>query len=53
MAHNMRMKVIAEGVETEEQLSFVHSSGCDEVQGFLFSRPLPANKFREFYKHGS
>jgi diguanylate cyclase (GGDEF)-like protein/PAS domain S-box-containing protein len=49
MAHNMRMKVIAEGVETEEQLSFVHSSDCDEVQGYLFSRPLPEKQFRNFY----
>ncbi|MFO0751722.1 MAG: EAL domain-containing protein [Thermodesulfovibrionales bacterium] len=42
MAHKMRLKVIAEGVETEEQLSFLHSSRCDEMQGYLFSKPLPA-----------
>ena len=41
LAHNMRMKVIAEGVETEEQLAFLFRNGCDEIQGFHFSTPLP------------
>jgi diguanylate cyclase (GGDEF)-like protein/PAS domain S-box-containing protein len=40
MAHHMKMKVVAEGVETEEQLSFLREYGCDEMQGFLFSEPL-------------
>lgn len=47
MAHNMKMKVIAEGVETEEQLAFLRDTGCDEMQGFLFSKPLPADQFEE------
>jgi EAL domain-containing protein (putative c-di-GMP-specific phosphodiesterase class I) len=47
MAHNMKMKVIAEGVETEEQLAFLRDTGCDEMQGFLFSRPVPADQFEE------
>lgn len=47
MAHTLKMRVVAEGVETEEQLSFLHSSHCDEIQGFLFSRPLPAEDFVE------
>lgn len=41
MAHELRMTVIAEGVETEAQLAFLRDQGCDFVQGFLFCRPLP------------
>lgn len=41
LAHNLRLKVIAEGIETEEQLNFLHLLRCDEGQGYLFSRPSP------------
>ena len=40
MAHNLNLKVIAEGVETERQLGFLRDSGCDEIQGFLISKPV-------------
>jgi EAL domain-containing protein (putative c-di-GMP-specific phosphodiesterase class I) len=45
MAHNLDMKVLEEGVETEQQLEFLKSQGCDEAQEFLFSPPVPAIKF--------
>ncbi len=45
MGHSLRLKVLAEGVETEEQLEFMRSRGCDEVQGFYFSRPVSATDF--------
>ena len=46
MARDLKLRVIAVGVETEEQLEFLKSTGCQEVQGFLLSRPLPAEEFR-------
>lgn len=44
MAHGLKLRVIAEGVETEEQLTLLHAMGCDEVQGFLFSHPLATDE---------
>ncbi len=43
MAHRLKLKVVAEGVETEEQLFYLQSLRCDQIQGFLFSRPVPAD----------
>jgi EAL domain-containing protein (putative c-di-GMP-specific phosphodiesterase class I) len=47
MAHRLDLRVVAEGVETEDQLSFLTRHDCDECQGFLFSRPVPANEIAE------
>jgi EAL domain-containing protein (putative c-di-GMP-specific phosphodiesterase class I) len=48
MAHSLSLQVIAEGVETEEQLAFLRELRCDEVQGYLFSRPVPPDEFARF-----
>ena len=50
LAHTFGMKVVAEGVETEEQLRLLRSLGCDRVQGFLFSRPLSAASATRFLR---
>ncbi len=52
MAHSLKLKVTAEGVETEEQLPFLYSQQCDEVQGFYFSKPLPPEAFAQLLKEG-
>ncbi|MET0321288.1 MAG: EAL domain-containing protein [Duganella sp.] len=45
LAHNLNMQVIAEGVETREQMQFLAERGCDEMQGYYFSRPIDADAF--------
>ena len=44
MGSSLKLKVIAEGVETEEQMEFLRENNCDQVQGFLFSKPVPAEQ---------
>ena len=48
LAHSLRMQVVAEGVENEAQLEFLRAEGCDEIQGYLVSRPVPAEQIPEF-----
>ena len=52
MAHTMKMTVVAEGVETEEQLSFLRETRCDEAQGYFYSKPLPDEEFRRLIAGG-
>ena len=50
LAHNLGLTVVAEGVETEAQLEYLRSRGCDRVQGFLFSKPIPADEAEAFIR---
>lgn len=50
LAHGLRQRVVAEGVETEGQLALLRELGCDEVQGYYFSRPVPADEYARFLR---
>ncbi len=52
MAHALKIKVVAEGVETKEHLSILKSDLCDEIQGYFYSPPLPAKEFTDFLQKG-
>ncbi|GAB4507503.1 MAG: hypothetical protein Tsb0026_03230 [Sulfuricaulis sp.] len=53
MAHSLGLKVVAEGVETAAQLNFMREHQCDAMQGYFFSKPLPADQFENFLKNGT
>jgi polar amino acid transport system substrate-binding protein len=48
MAHSLNLSVVAEGVETDEQMKFLDSCECDQIQGYLYSKPLPGDDFQKF-----
>lgn len=52
LSHNLGLKVVAEGIETDEQLAFLREYGCDIGQGYYFSRPIDAAAFTEYLRAG-
>lgn len=52
LAHNLHLKVIAEGVETREECDFLRANQCDQMQGYYFSKPVPAHQFRDLITGG-
>ncbi|HVT05319.1 MAG TPA: EAL domain-containing protein [Thermoanaerobaculia bacterium] len=52
MAHSLKLNVVAEGVETQEQLTFLKEKHCDHMQGFFFSRPVPPEEFEAMISEG-
>jgi diguanylate cyclase (GGDEF)-like protein/PAS domain S-box-containing protein len=52
LAHRMRLVVVAEGVEDEAQAGYLWQNGCDQIQGYFFSKPLPAEEFAELLRQG-
>ncbi|MGZ8304502.1 MAG: EAL domain-containing protein [Telluria sp.] len=52
MAHSLKLRVVAEGVETEAQLSYLRRHVCDEMQGYFFSRPVPGDEFERMLQAG-
>ncbi|HEY6451382.1 MAG TPA: EAL domain-containing protein, partial [Steroidobacteraceae bacterium] len=53
LAHGLRLKVVAEGVETADQMQFLQQLGCDQYQGFYFSQPVDAAAFEQLLRGGS
>jgi len=52
MGKSLKLRVLAEGVETQEQLALLQAQGCDEIQGYYFSRPLPADELAKLLREG-
>jgi EAL domain-containing protein (putative c-di-GMP-specific phosphodiesterase class I) len=48
LGHALDLRIVAEGVETQEQLDFLRANGCDEVQGYYLGKPAPAEHYRKF-----
>lgn len=53
LAHRLRMKVVAEGVETLEQLGYLRANGCDEIQGYYLSKPITADEMSRFLERSA
>ncbi len=53
LAHNMSLNVVAEGVENEQQASWLRKRGCDQAQGFLYAQPIPAEKLEKYFESGT
>ena len=49
MAKRLDIKTVAEGIETEEQVEYLKSIGCDIIQGYYFSKPIPIDEFEKKY----
>jgi EAL domain-containing protein (putative c-di-GMP-specific phosphodiesterase class I) len=52
MARSRKLRVVAEGVETREEMLFLQDHQCDEAQGYYFSRPVPPQQFARLLKQG-
>jgi EAL domain-containing protein (putative c-di-GMP-specific phosphodiesterase class I) len=52
LVHSLKLKVVAEGVETEEQVRYLSGLGCDEAQGYHYCRPVPADRLLELLRAG-
>ena len=52
LAHSLNLRVLAEGVETQMQLDFMRQYCCDEIQGYLFSKPISADEFMQLLRNG-
>lgn len=53
LAHNMQLKVLAEGVENEQQAEWLRQRNCDQAQGYLYAQPVPPQKLESFFTEGS
>ena len=52
VAHNLKMRVVAEGVELRDQLVYLKTAGCDAAQGYILSRPVPAQETQRLLRQG-